>query len=99
MTSSWRRYEVAIAVPAAPPIMRADAETTGRWEGAARHWALWYDETRLLVLRSSIPVRAGSPDIDGPAQRAVDWWRGQLKIVTLADVQQPLWVWPAEDDQ
>jgi hypothetical protein len=98
--SGWTRREVAIAVAAPPPIMQADAMIAGRKgkDGAARHWALYYDEVRMLVLRSSLSVRTSEPEPAKAAiERAVHWWAKHLMFVTLdPTVPQQAYAWETE---
>jgi hypothetical protein len=98
MSGGWTRYEVAVTIGAPPPIMQADATSRISKDGAAKHWALYYDEVRMLVLRSSISVRSSEPEPAKAAiERAVHWWAKHLLFVTLdPTVPQQAYAWETE---
>lgn len=78
---SWQRWEVAIPVP--NPGGFELAGTRGGKDGTRRYWTVHHPDERLLVLRASIPLRAGTPDPEltvGTIAR--DWWntRGHFAL-------------------
>ena len=91
----WTPREVAIVVPGPPPIVWADAINAGRKVGAAKHWALYFDEVRMLILRSTIPVRTTDNQAgESASKRAIDWWHKRLMFATLnPDFSHPVWTW------
>ncbi len=97
--SGWRRREVAIPVPVPPTAVRIAAEVTGeRKVGAARHWSEWLDDHRLLMLRSTIPVRTTDPEPAVVATaRSVAYWADPQRLIMFRlnpDVSRAMaWSW------
>jgi len=78
---TWQRWEVAIPVPNPGAFERAG--THGGNEGSRRYWVLYYPESRLLILRASIPLRGNTPEPELAAGTiARTWWneRGHFAI-------------------
>lgn len=99
---SWQRWEVAIPIPNPGPFER-DGTVAGGREGARRYWKWYHNESRLLILRASIPLRANTPDPELTAGTiARDWWNSRghfaIGIMQLAGVDKLAgWCWREDD--
>lgn len=102
--SGWARREVAIPIAAPPAGLAVDALINGpRQRSSSKHQVVWLEEHRLLLLRSTVPVRTTDPDPGLTAiTKAVDYWNNQTRMVLGAfnlddSARLVAWTWDADN--